>query len=92
MELFYEPELFLSLLELVCGLIIIGTILQRVSYFRELNWGKILILISGFIIVVKEIFFMAGYLPVSMKMINTIVFICFALGISFFYSRNQIFK
>ena len=92
MQMFYNTEIFLSLLELVCGFIIIGTILQRVSYFRELNWGKVLVLLSGFLIIIKEIFSMAGYLPVPMKMVNTVVFTLFALGLLFFYNRNHILR
>jgi len=85
-----DLEISLSLLEIVCGLLIIGTLLKSVKRFNKLNIGKLFILFSGVVIVLAEIIDVFDLLngKIPDEIFSAVVYLFFALGLSFFYKKK----
>ena len=93
MEFFYDTITFLKVLELVCGLLILGTVMKKFQHFRRFTEGAILIMISGFIIILKQIYdFSPWKNELPDEFFNLFIFLFFAIGILYFSKRLTMFE
>lgn len=85
----FDVHLSLNLLEVVSGLLIIGTILKTIDRYNKLTVGKIFILISGLMILLRGTFSIFGILTNSpLELLNAVIYLFFSFGITFFYTKK----
>ena len=93
MEFVYDAVTFLKILEFLCGLLIIGTLIKKFQDFRKFTEGAILILIAGLIIVFRQIFDFAGLTKgLPNEFFNMFIYLFFAIGILYFSKRLTMFE
>lgn len=80
-----EIYFYLSLIELTCGLLIVGTTLSTTDRFNKLYKGKKYFIVGGLTLILKEVFWLMGvYNGFPKEFLNAIVYIFISLGISNF--------
>jgi hypothetical protein len=93
MEFVYDAVLFLRILELLCGLLIIGTLVKKFKEFKKFTEGAILILVSGLIIVLKQLFDLSGLnTTLPDEFFNLFIYLFFAIGLLYFSKRLTMFE
>ena len=93
MEFVYDAVLFLRILELLCGLLIIGTLVKKFKEFKKFTEGAILILVSGLIIVLKQLFDISGMnTTLPDEFFNLFIYLFFAIGLLYFSKRLTMFE
>ncbi len=93
MDFVYSTSAFISILELLCGLLIVGTIVKKFQDFRKFTQGAVLIVIAGFVIVAKQLFSLAGsYVLFPNEMYDLFIYLFFAIGILYFSDRLTMFE
>ncbi len=91
-ELVLTSDVSLRFLEFVSGLIIMGTILKNTRNIKKMTVGKLLILFSGIVICIKQGYLISTGKIFAIELWNTIIYLLFALGISFFYKKTWLFN
>jgi hypothetical protein len=85
----FNEYLSLNLLEVVSGLLIIGTILKTIDRYNKLTIGKFFILISGIIIFLRGILSIFEiFTNVPLEIMNAAVYLLFSFGITFYYTKK----
>jgi|GEM_PF-4041996 len=88
-ESFYNEEMFLNLIELTFGLVIIIAVIKRTQGFKYLNIGKLMLISSGLLIIIKESISLSGIINgLFNEVMTALVYLCFAAGISLFFKRE----
>lgn len=86
---FYDQEIFISLIELIFGLIIFITMFKKTTGFRYINFGRGVITASGLMIIIKELVSLSGLIDNSInELMTAITYLLFAVGISMFYKKD----
>ncbi len=84
-----ELNFYFSLIELTCGLLIVGTTLTRTRYFHKLYKGKKYFIAGGLTLIFKELFSLLNlYNGFPKEFLNAFVYILIALGISNFQKKR----
>ena len=85
-----DYSLYFSLIELTCGLLIVGTTLSRTSYLHKLYKGKKYFILGGLTLIFKEVLFLLNmYNGFPKEFINVVVYVLIALGISNFQKSKK---
>ncbi|MBR9679271.1 MAG: hypothetical protein GON13_03315 [Nanoarchaeota archaeon] len=93
MDFVYDAVLFLRILELLCGLLIIGTLIKKFKDFKKFTEGAILIFIAGLIIVFKQLFDLSELnTTLPDEFFNLFIYLFFAIGILYFSKRLTMFE
>ncbi|PIN99623.1 hypothetical protein COT72_05080 [archaeon CG10_big_fil_rev_8_21_14_0_10_43_11] len=89
---FYEPTIFLNILEILTGLLIISTVIKRFGGIEKITQGGMLILLSGIVIIGSALYSILNVPdPLFINLFDTLIFLLFSVGL-LYLSKNVRFK
>ena len=92
-ELFiYNANLFLNVLQIISGLLIFGTLLKKFRAFAKFTEGAYFLLAAAILIMAKDLMQIFMNLGQYNEVVDTLIYLLFALGIVYFTGKLKLKK
>lgn len=88
-KLYYSSKIFLNVLEILAGLLIIGTIIKKHKTIKTITTGSYLIIIAATMIITQNLLEMVKPLGEYAEVMETTIFLLIAIGIGSLKSSKR---
>ncbi len=90
---YYDPVIFLNILEILSGLLIVSTIIKRFQAIDKITKGGIFIMFSGTLIIGSSFYRLMFDADILIQnFLYTLVFISFSIGLLYFTKPVKIIR